>query len=507
MSAARLLANIVLMTGLKLVGLLLSVLLIVLQTAAFGTTPAADAYFTVRRFVLSAIAMAFEATNQLAVPEFVREVQSGGHAGMRRALLRFGIPIVGLLSLIALALWVFAEPVVRLLAPGFDDDRLAQAAELLGVVALCLPLTGIAALAGAFNFARRRFGLTTLARLLPRVTLLPVLLVMGAAVTPLSLSWALVIGVALMALMIVVQGLRDLRRMDRGGLSMPRRSTTPRRAAAVTINAAAQMAMGWADAALASLTGLGGVTIMFVAQRLLSAAPGAVNSAVNSAYYTEYSHAAGAEAGARPTIAAAVRISLFLTLPLVAFVMIAATPLITFLLERGAFTAEDTAASADLVRFLAPLLLVNAVLAAFLPATLADDGLPLVRVFLWFSAVALLIRFAAGLPLGALFGLKGVASSILLASTGSALVLARALHRRHSALGTRHDLREIALMIGAAVVAAAVSTLVWWQLDLGDLALLCAHALTVGLLFLAGCALLRLPEMQALLALLRRRRR
>lgn len=503
MASARLFGNIILMTGLKLVGLLLSVALIVLQAAIFGTTQTADAYFFVRRLILSAIVMVFSATNQLTVPEFVRALHGAEGDGPRRAMLRFGVPVVLLVSVVALVSAAYSTFIVGSLAPGFGPERVEEAAKLLRIVLICLPLSAIAAMAGAFNFARRKFGITTLARLAPRIALLLAIAVLGAQASPVALSRALVAGVAIMTLLIVWRGWRSLRgsrtEPAKGGAATKTRT----RAVAVTLNAAAQMATGWMDSALASLTGIGGVTIMFVAQRLLSAAPGAVNSAVNSAYYTEYSHnATTRETHPSGQIASAVRISLFLTLPLVVFVMTTAEPLIRFLLEHGAFTAQDSAATADLVRFLAPLLLVNAVLAALIPAVLADDRLPLVRVFLWFAAASLLIRLAAGLPLAQIWGLKGLAISILLASTGAAGVLGFYLHRHHGSLFALSDLRALGSMIASALVTGLAALQMAAVLEPTGLWSLIAMAGAVAVLFLLSCAACRLSEIDALKGLL-----
>lgn len=505
MASGRLLANIFLMTVLKLFGLFLSLVLIILQTAFFGAGASSDAYFFVRRLILSSLAMIFEASNQLTVPEFVRGLE-GGTEALHRVLWRFGAPLVAGMSLLAFIVGLAAHPIITLMAPGFDPERVEQSATLLRIVVICLPLTMIGAIAGSFNFARRQFGLTMFVRLAPRLALIPVFVVLGAAVTPEALSWALVAGTAVMTAAICWSGLNALRTVAAGVARPVRKARTRQRAAAVAINAVAQMAMGWIDAALASLVGVGGVTIMFVAQRLLSAAPGAVNSSVTSAYYTEYSHAAAAGGEkADLQIALAVRISLFLALPLAAFVMVSAPELIDFLLQRGAFQAEDAAATARVLRYLSALLILNAVLAALLPAVLSDDGLPMVRVFLWFSFAALATRIVAGIPLVHLLGLRGVAISIILASLASAMVLAGYLYRRHGSFFRLRDIRAILYMVVAAVVAGVATHLALGHSGLLGVAGLVFSAAAIGTIFLGLCATVRLPEARALGALLRRR--
>lgn len=532
---SRTVANIFLLTALKIAGLLLSVVLIMLQTAVLGAGPMADAYFLVRRLILSAINMTGEATNQLLVPDFARQSAAFGAARARRAMGRGGLVLVAISVLIAGVVAIFAPLVVAALAPGFDAERSSMAVLLLRIVVICLPLSMIGGVAGAFNFSRRRFGITTLARMAPRLALVLVLLAMGAAAGPVALSWALVAGVALSTAVVVWKSLREAARpaapvtgseaeAERADIARPVDATHQRsrqrphqrtraRAWAIGINVVAQMAMGWLDAGLASMAGVGAVTVLFVAQRLLSSAPGAVNSSVTAVFYTEYSHSA-ATAGSSPDaaqrppeapggdakaqVAAAVRISLFLVLPLALFILLAAEPLVRLLLERGAFTPADTKATAEVMRYLSPLLLVNAVLAAFLAATLADARLPLVRIFLWFSAVTLGLRLILGLVLVHYAGLAGLAVAIILSSVAGAVVLGLALSRSHGRLFQRHDQRALATMVGAAVLGAGAAASAGQMFGPTNPVGLVGMGAVLVVVFVLLCASARLPEMMAL---------
>ncbi|APX89009.1 hypothetical protein BV394_04100 [Brevirhabdus pacifica] len=514
---SRTVANILLLTLLKGSGLLLSLVLVMLQTAVLGTGPLADAYFMVRRLILSAINMTGEATNQLLVPEFVRQTARQGAGRARRAMARGGaVLVLGSLVLAGLVAG-FAPAVVAALAPGFDTQRAGEAELLLRIAAICLPLAMMGGVAGAFNFSRRRFGITTLARMAPRLVLVLVLLAMGAAAGPVVLTWAMVAGVAISTGVVIWKSLREAGR-DAGeedeapaenALAESAAAATNQsdgdagrrrqRAAAIAINVVAQMAMGWLDAGLASLAGAGAVTVLFVAQRLLSSAPGAVNSSVTAVFYTEYSHDAASAAEGRDArggqVAAAVRISLFMVVPLAFLILVAATPLVQVLLERGAFTAADTAATAQVMRLLSPLLLINAVLAAFLAATLADGRLPLVRIFLWFSLATLGLRLVLGLALVEGAGLAGLALAIILSSCAGALVLGRALGQSHGRLFLGHDLRALGVMLVSGAVAALGAMV---PLQLGGVAGLLLSGLVLAGLFVAGCALGRLKEVMVL---------
>jgi len=594
---SRTVTNIFLLTGLKIAGLLLSLVLIMLQTAVLGAGPMADAYFLVRRLILTAINMAGEASNQLLVPDFARRstaigtVTTGrtsatGAAGASDATVgiggtgaaswapkvmgRGGLSLIALAVLIAGAVAIFTPEVVALLAPGFDPESSDMAVHLLRIVAICLPLSMIGGVAGAFNFSRRRFGITTLARMVPRIALVLVLLTMAGAAGPVALSWALVAGVAVSTAIVVWTSLREAARLpgsptkgsegdegDEGArtvaldtdtnidtdteanskvaphvaphatphIDTPRivaphqapRQRTRARAWAIGINVVAQMAMGWLDAGLASMAGVGAVTVLFVAQRLLSSAPGAVNSSVTAVFYTEYSHGAAtldqpsdraSDTGGRPfpkpacdakvQVAAAVRISLLLVLPLALFILLAAEPLVRLLLERGAFTPADTKATAELMRFLSPVLLINAVLAAFVTATLADARLPLVRVFLCFASVTLGLRLILGLVLVPVGGLAGLALAIILSSVAGAPVLGMALSRFRGRLFRRHDQRALATMFGAAMLGAGAAAAVARVFNPGDVAGAVGMGAVLLAVYLLVCTGARLPETMAL---------
>ncbi len=596
---SRTVTNIFLLTGLKIAGLLLSLVLIMLQTAVLGAGPMADAYFLVRRLILTAINMAGEASNQLLVPDFARRSTAigtvttgrtgatgaigatgatvgiggtGAASWAPKVIGRGGLSLIALAVLIAGAVAIFAPAVVALLAPGFDPERSEMAVHLLRIVAICLPLSMIGGVAGAFNFSRRRFGITTLARMVPRIALVLVLLTMAGAAGPVALSWALVAGVAVSTAIVVWTSLREAARLpgsptkgsegDEGARTValdtdtdidtdtgteanskvaphvtshlvarhqaPRqdpRQRTRARAWAIGINVVAQMAMGWLDAGLASMAGVGAVTVLFVAQRLLSSAPGAVNSSVTAVFYTEYSHGAAtldrvadwvadqpsdraSDTGKRPfpnpardakvQVAAAVRISLLVVLPLALFILLAAEPLVRLLLERGAFTPADTKATAELMRFLSPVLLINAVLAAFVTATLADARLPLVRVFLCFASVTLGLRLLLGLVLVPVGGLAGLALAIILSSVAGATVLGVALSRFRGRLFRPHDQRALATMFGAAMLGAGAAAAVGRVFNPGDVAGVVGMGAALLAVYLLVCTGARLPEMMAL---------
>jgi putative peptidoglycan lipid II flippase len=147
----------------------------------------------------------------------------------------------------------------------------------------------------------------------------------------------------------------------------------------------------------------------------------------------------------------AVRLVLVLVLPVVVALMVTAHDVVEVLFERGAFTAQDTSATADVLRLyvlgvpgqtLAALL----VLAFFaVPRTLALPG----RVAL----LGLLLLVAVDVPLARALGAPGLALGNALAITTMAVGLLVLLARRVAPLPFPALLQHLTRCVLAAAVA------------------------------------------------------
>ncbi|WP_373465427.1 murein biosynthesis integral membrane protein MurJ [Streptomyces sp. V1I6] len=179
-----------------------------------------------------------------------------------------------------------------------------------------------------------------------------------------------------------------------------------------------------------------------------------------------------------------------------------APQIIEVLFQRGAFDAQDTAATATVMRVYAAGLLGHCLVSA-LGRAFFSTGRPT-----WFPAVAMAAGLAVTVAAGALtvgaFGVNGIAAANAAGISTTALLLLRGLGSR----GVAIEVRSVGGRIGRLTVAAATATaagLFAAPLTGGPLQSLAAGALLLPAVFLLTARALRAPEAVHLLGLARRR--
>jgi putative peptidoglycan lipid II flippase len=504
MAKDRTIGSVFKITAVKGVGLLLTLALTALQAAAFGTSAAADAFFFARQTLSSANSMLEGWIKKIMVPVFLASA-AREPAAMRRGLWRLALTWGGGAALLA-GLAVLGAPwLVEALAPGFDGARLELAVLVFRILAAGLPLTLVAALFAALHYARRRFGLATFATLMPRLAALAGFAVAGLGLSVAGLAWWLVGGMAAMAAITGYTAWRALARVAEDAQAAPAAPRTGRRGLVVTAMLLGQLLLGWANAALATMGAAGTVALMFLGLRLLNAGPGMTNTAVNTVYYTEYARGAGgAQTEQARRIAAGIRMSMFFVFPVAGLLAWGAHPLIALVMERGAFSAADTAAMAVFVQLMIPSLAINAVYGSLAAALTADMTLPALRTAVVAGVLAVATRLGVGLPLMGSLGLTALALAILTSSAVSLVVHYLPLRRAYGRLMNAAD----ALAMLRAALAAGLGALAAWLLPEAPLVLRLA---VYGAVFVLAAQLLHVPEMRylgdRLQPLLRRGRR
>ncbi len=321
-----------------------------LMAALLGTGPVAQAFLIAfslpnmfRRF------FAEGAFNLAFVPMFAKKLQSGDDpAGFARvAFSGLATVLIGftLLGQLAMPWLVFA------MASGFAGDERFDLAVLYGRIAfpyiLLISLTAL--LSGVLN-AAGRFALAAAAPILMNLVMIAFLL----------LGWALAGDIGLWQIWSVpVAGLAQLVLVWRGaeaaGIRIrPRRPRlTPELRRLAVIAAPAVLAGGVVQVNL--LVGRqvgsffdGAVAWLSYADRLYQLPLGVVGAAIGVVLLPDLSRrlAVGDAPGGRDALNRACEFTLALTLPAAVALMLIPTAIVSVLFERGAFTAEDTAATA-----------------------------------------------------------------------------------------------------------------------------------------------------------------
>jgi putative peptidoglycan lipid II flippase len=373
------------------------------------------------------------------------------------------------LSVICVLGGLFAGPVVRLFAGGFErvPGKLELTVLLTRVMLPFLPLVALAAAAMGMLNARGRFGVPALAPVLLNLGMifggLALIPVMGAIGQPPILAMAL--GVVLGGALQWGFQLPSLHRLGfRLRPELPRRDPGVRRVASLmlpaTVGLAATQLNVTVSTVIASHLEQGSVSWLYYAFRLMQLPIGVFGVALGTVSMPELARAAVQQdmPALKRTLSATLRLVFLLTVPAAVWLASMAAPLIALLFEHGRFHAGDTRQTAGaLVMYSIGLPAFAAV--GVLTRTFYALGETRVPVQASFVSVAL------NLTLNLLFigplrflglGHMGLALATSVTSIGSLLQLAYYLRRRVGPLEGRRMLRTLGGVLLASLGVAAL---------------------------------------------------
>jgi putative peptidoglycan lipid II flippase len=212
---------------------------------------------------------------------------------------------------------------------------------------------------------------------------------------------------------------------------------------------------------LAALQEPGAVSWLGYAFRLMYLPIGLFGVSIATASLPEIArHAnAGDHAAMRRTISGALRMMLMLNVPATIGLVVLAGPIVALILERGAFTAVDTAATAAALMFYAPGLVGYSAVKIASPSfySLGDSRTPVI-----ISVVSVLANLAINLVLVRVLGYRGLALGTAIAAIFNAAALLLLLRGRIGGL----EGRRIAVSFAKITVASALmGAAAWFTLE------------------------------------------
>lgn len=478
--------------------------------ATFGPTVRTDAFVIARTLPNIAYDLLVGSVSTAAfVPVFVQ------HARDERQFWRLVGAIFSLAALafvvVCSALAVLADPLMSVIARGFDSDAQRQlAANLMRIALISVVFQGLAGVLTSALYARNQFTLPSFATAVYNLGIIAGVLLLANAFGALALAFGLVIG-ALAQFALQAIGLRQFWRAYRPRLNLG--DPAVRRILALAGTVAAGLLVTIAsqviDRTLASSLPEGSVTLMEFATRVIQVPLGIVGLAVSyAALPTLARFSSGPEASLadyRQSLLFALKLVLLLMLPIFAVLAAVAQPLMAVLFERGAFTAEATARMATIFLAYAPQLPLTAIDYLLINAFYARQN---ARTPVVVGAVGVLIYLAVALPTIAPFGPVGLAFANAVQNGSHALILLVLLERALPGLRLWSALLPfLTRTIPAAATAGLAAALLWPLIaPLGNLPALLLAATFSTLTYAALLHLLAVPEARAALALLRRRR-
>ena len=491
MNLARAFATV---SGLTLVSRVLGYIRDVLFAAELGTGAAADAFFVAfklpnffrRLFAEGAFSAAF-------VPMFAGKLEAEGRDAARRLASEALAMLVVSLLVLVLVVEIAMPWMITGLAPGFVDEpeKFALTVELTRITFPYLLLISMVALLGGMLNSAGKFAAFAAAPILLNLCLIGAALLArhGGTETDKTLAWGIMAG-GVAQLIVLAIGVRRAGLMPR--LVWPRVTKDVRRVLRLffpaALGAGAMQLNLLVDVIIASLLPTGAISYLYYADRVNQLPLGVVGIAVGTALLPLLSRQlkAGDETSARASQNRAMEMALFFTIPAAAALIVVAEPIIGVLFQRGAFSAEATAASASALVAYAVGLPAYVLVKVLTPGYFArQDTVMPVKI----AVVALVTNLVLNLILMGPLGFVGIALATAIAAWVNAGLLFVVLKRRGHLAPDARLLTRLPRTLAATVVmtAALWAGLAYGVPELGsDFA---GRALGLGLLVGGGLVL------------------
>ena len=386
--------------------------------ALLGTGPVADAFLVAFQMVNVVRRLLTEgALNAALVPAWLRLRETGGAvvaAGFAgKVLATVSVALLALSALIGLLMPL----VLTALAPGFAGEATLQLAVddarlMLPYLAFAGPSTVMLALYSA----QSRFALTAFSPLLFNIALIAVMVALAPENPEAGLvarALAATVGIAgfLQLLILFARRSRGIASPLRISFAADMRGFFARAIPGMVANAAPQLLI--VGGAIIASSSPSAVSWLYFANRLVELPLGIVGVAMGTVLVSELARAYhGGDAGAISQAQShALELATGLALPATLGLIVLSEPIVRLLFEHGAFTADDTRATAQALVWLALALPAHVLTKALSPSFFAreDTATPLKA-----SLVGLVVAIAGAFLLASSFGASGIAAGLAL---------------------------------------------------------------------------------------------
>jgi putative peptidoglycan lipid II flippase len=410
---------------------------------------------------------------------------------------------------------VAASPaLVRLFAPGFEDDKFALTVFLNRLVFPYLFFIGLTSLMIGILHTHRHFAAPAAAPVLLNAAIISAALLLSGVVEPPITAMA--IGVLVGGLLEVLLQLPFVRLK---GVRLRLRWDPAHRAVKKMLTLMGPAAFGIAvyqinilvSRALASLLPEGSVTYIYYSDRFLELPLGVFAVAVATVALPSLSEHASLKQmdKLKETLSFALRLTMFVCIPAMVWMAVCREPLIATLLQRGAFSHQDTLATCQVFLMASLGIWAVAGIRNLVPAFYAQKD---VKTPVAIAFVAFLTNAGAGLILMWPMGPAGLTLANTISSTLNVVLLCVYLRRKIGPLGGRVILGSVWRVTAASLCAGAAAFPftrlgLWTQTGhLGSKVLYLSLAGLCGVAaFFLAAAILRVPELAVFFQRLRKK--
>ena len=439
-------------TGAFLVSRVLGWVRIVVIGTTFGASSELDAFFAAFRIPdLIFQLVAAGALGSALIPVLAGLLATGEPSRAWRVASTVTNLVTGALVVLAAVVAIFASWIVPAITPGFDAPTTALAVELTQIMLLSPILLGLGAVATSILNAGDRFAAAAVAPVVYNLAIIGAALLLAPSMGVHSLAVGVVAG-SVLHIAIQVPALRAIG--YRYAPSVELGDPATREALLLMVPRAIGLGVSQitllVSTALASGLATGAVTAFNVAFTLLQIPIGVIGVPLAMVILPSMSRElvrGGVEEYLR-LVTRAVRLLLFVMLPVTAIGIVVRLPAVAVLFDYGRFGDSAVALTADALLFFLLGLAAHALIAVLARAFYAgkDTVTPVIA-----AVIAVTINVGMGLALVGQMGLGALSLAIAVGAWAECVFLLVVLRRRYPAL----DLAAIGRAFVEAAVAAA----------------------------------------------------
>lgn len=394
----------------------------------FGAGDDLDAYLVALLIPSFAVAVVAHSFGPALLPAYVRCGKRHGAEAARRLATAVLLAAIALLVIATLTIILASPILLRSLGSGFDEGKLALAQALLYRMAIVLLASGISAVLGALLNAHEHFVATSLAALAVPAGMVVALLIASERSGIDALAWGTTLGFATESLILVVLALhKTLLAWPRTGAAGDHLQQVVHQYWPMLAGTLLMSSSMVVDQAMAASLGSGNVSVWNFAGKLVALVLAVVAASLSNALFPRFAHliTAGRWQELRRLLARFSRGVLLGSVPVVACLSLSGESLVRIVFERGAFTAETTAAVSQVQLWLFPQIpfYILAMIGSRLLSALNANG-----VVFFLAALNVVLNVGGNYVLMQWFGLRGIAMStsiVYLATAAATLVAIR----------------------------------------------------------------------------------
>jgi putative peptidoglycan lipid II flippase len=449
----------VITTGSRILGFVRDALV----AAVLGTGPAADAYLAAFRFPnLFRRLFAEGAFNTAFIPLFAKQLEHDGMEPARLWAARIMSWLVVVVTGVTIAVEIFMPWILPLFVPGFLGDQDKYDLTVL-LTRICFPylmcMSLMAAYAAILN-GLNRFTASSFAPILLNIVMIVFMapLVLWPNTDVQTAIWIAIGTIAggIAQLALVYAAIRRAGFVPK--LHWPRVDAEVRRFWILAIPAVIAGGITQVNIFVGTIiasSAQSAIAYLYYADRLYQLPLGIIGIAIGTVLLPELSRhlKGGRDREADASQNQALLISMLLSMPAAAALMALAQPIVAVLFQRGAFSAADTDQTAQTMIWFSAGLPAYVLIRVLQPGFFAREDTRTPTVF---AGISVVVNIALSLLLFPSLQHVGIAVATSAAAWANAALLAIWLGRRGHFRLPAEDWRRHALIVGAALLMAAV---------------------------------------------------